>query len=149
MGSCSGLFRNLLTHCWARNWDHGNCSRRAGLGGGEEAIGFRLAAGEDSQVDRQPHCVPEPSNNAQDAATDVIDLVRRQAIANELAHIGVFADPADAQEGRGFGRDVLLVGIAQGFEPLSETVVGFKPDEDRLFNQKVQQVTPFNGWPCR
>ena len=80
------------------------------------------------------------SHDAQDVATDVVDPVGRQTFVHELAHIDLFSDPADLQEGRILGGDVLLVRIAQRFELLPDPAVRFEPDENRLMYQKLQQV---------
>jgi len=63
---------------------------------------------------------------------------------DDLAHIDVRADPADAQEGRIFAGDVLLVGIAQGFELLPEGALYLEADEERLIEQELQQAVVFH-----
>src|SRR5262245_42907129 len=90
-------------------------------------------------------------DDAQDVEADVLDPIGGQTFVDEFAHVEVFADPADAEEGRIVLADVLLVGIAQRFELLSEGVVDFEPDEDRLIDQKFKHLySPrLNGRPRR
>lgn len=81
-------------------------------------------------------------DDAQDVEANVLDPIGGQNLVDEFPHVEVFTDPADAEEGRIVLADVLFVGTAQRFDLLSESVVDFEPDEDRLIDQKFKHLLP-------